>query len=418
MATLSRFERFSKNLLFSLISICLVLGVLEVAAYLLLRMQGVHENRYEFSQVISGYYIFRNTPGASLWQEVKEHPTAPPTVMDGNGFVTNHPILETKPPGLIRIVLMGGSAAFGTGQFPPFASVHPYHRGILSFSLGPAGQLERYLREKRPDLKFEVINAASADRLLHQSMIYYLETISRFSPDIVISMDGYNDLFFGMMSGRPYAQMEAKLENYIALLNNSRTYQPNLMRLMHVGYNKFIYPYIEEDLKKQFFFKGDLGQEKYSFAAYKKIEGEFIGTSQRFLQILNHFMAVLKADKVDYIFSLQPILYRQINKQWSTIEDRMRKTIFGIGPNMTPELIDKYILMSQYFFDQYIAQASRERVEGNGFGFLDLNHEIRNLKSDFELYVDYCHFTVPGSKAVAEILGQEVLRRLPGVQKR
>ncbi|MBF0399727.1 MAG: hypothetical protein HQL90_03050 [Magnetococcales bacterium] len=418
MATLSKFERFSKNLVFSLITICLVTGILEIASYLLLRFQGLNQNSYTFSQIISGYYVFRNTPGAALWQEVKEKPSDPPTVIDGNGFVSDHPIAETKPPGVTRIFLMGGSAVFGIGQFPPFASVHSYHRGVLSFALSPAGQLERYLRAQRPDLQFEVINAAASDRMLHQSMIYYLETLSRFSPDMVVSMDGYNDLFFGMMSGRPYAQMEAKLENYIDLLNRARSYQPNLVRLLNIGYSKYVYPYVEEDLKKQFFFKGDFEQEKYSFAAYKQVEGAFIHSSQRFLQILDHFMAVLKSDKVDFIFTLQPILYRQVNKQWSTIEDRMRRTIFGVGPNMTPELIDRYIVMSRYFFDQYLSRASQQRVEKNGFGFMDLNQGVTHLKSDFELYIDYCHFTVPGSKVVAELVGQEVLRRLPGQQKK
>ncbi len=124
-------------------------------------------------------------------------------------------------------------------------------------------------------------------------------------------------------------------------------------------------------------------------------------------------MAVLKSDKVDFIFTLQPLLYRQINKTLSSTEGQMRRTIFGIGPNMPPELIDRFILMSKYFFDQYLVQASRSRVEQNGYGFMDLNDKIRPLKSDFELYVDYCHFTIPGSQTVAEIIGQEVLQRLP-----
>ena len=413
MATLSRFEQFSKNFVLSLISVCLILGMLEVASYLILRIQENGRNRYEYAQTVSGYYVFRNTPGSPLWQEVKENPLDPPTVVDSNGFISDNPITVTKPDGVIRIFVMGGSAVFGTGQFPPFASVHAYHRGILSFSLSPSGQLDRYLQSRRPDLKFEVINAAASDRLLHQSMIYYLETISRFSPDIVINVDGYNDLFFGMMSGRPYAQVESRLENYIALLNHSRSYQPNLMYLLNLGYNKFIHPYVDEQLKKQFFFKENLDQDKYTFATYKKIEKEFINSSQRFLQILDQYMAVLNSDKVDFIFTLQPLLYRQINKQWSAIEDRMRRTVFGVGPDMPPEVIDRFILVSKYFFDQYIVQASRSRVERKGFGFMDLNHEIRNLKSNFEFYVDYCHFTIPGSRTIAEILGQEVLRRVP-----
>ena len=413
MATLSRFERVSKNLVLAFVAIFLVMGMMEATAYLILRARGLNQNRYEFGQILSGYYVFRNTPGAAFWDEVKEHPSDLPSVVDGHGFTSDNPITEAKPDGVTRIFVLGGSAAFGTGQFPPFTRVHPYHRGTLSFSLGPAGQLERYLQAKRPDLKFEVINAAASDRLLHQSMIYYLETISRFSPDIVINMDGYNDLFFGMMSGRPYAQMESRIENYINLLNQTRSFEPNLAHLLTFGYHKFLHPYVNEKLKNRFFLKEDMDKEKYSLAVYKSVEGEFTHSSQRFLQILDHYMAILKSDNVDFVFTLQPLLYRQVNKQWSSIEDRMRRTVFGVGPNMAPELIDRFILMSKYFFDEYLSEASRARVEHKGFGFMDLNHEISALKSDFELYIDYCHFTIPGSRVVAEALGREVLRRLP-----
>ena len=207
--------------------------------------------------------------------------------------------------------------------------------------------------------------------------------------------------------------MAARLESYIALLNHARSFQPNIMRILNIGYNKFIHPHVDAQLKKQFYFKEDIDHEKYSFAAYKNVENAFILSSQRFLQILDHYMAILKSDRVDFIFTLQPLLYRQVNKALSSTEDQMRRTIFGIGPNMPPELIDRSILMSKYFFDQYLAQASRSRVEQSGYGFMDLNNEIRTLNSDFELYVDYCHFTVPGSKTVAEIIGQKVLQRLP-----
>ena len=413
MATLSKFEQFSKNFLLSIIVICLVLGGLEIASYFYLRFQGYESNRYNYAQIVSGYYVFRNTPGRSFWKEVKENPSDPPTVVDFNGFVSDNPITLNKPDNTYRIFLMGGSAVFGIGQFPPFAAVHPYHQGYLSYSLGPAGQLERYLQAQRPDMQFEVINAATSDRTLHQSMLYYLETVSRFSPDMVINVDGYNDLYFGLMSGRHYAEIESRLEHYIDLLQNARTYRPHFMNVLMLGYNEFLQPMVNQRLKEQFYFEKDLDSEIYSLAAYKQHEPAFIQSSQRFLQILEHYMAVLKADRVDFMFTLQPQLYRQINKQWSPIEDRMRRTVFGIGPNISPEKIDRYILMSKYFFDHYLSEASEARLVGQNYGFMDLNAEIRHLTSDFELYVDYCHFTKQGSQTVAELIGRDVLKRLP-----
>ncbi|MBF0193949.1 MAG: hypothetical protein HQL71_05300 [Magnetococcales bacterium] len=413
MTTSDKIEKFFKNFGLFAFTTCLLLVVLETVSTLALYYYNINPKKYEYNQILSGYHVFKNTPGAPLWNEVKKNPNDPPSIVDGNGFISDNPIYVKKPDDVIRIFVMGGSAVFGVGQFPPFAVVHPYHLGNLSYSLGLAGQLESYLSSQRPGLKFEVINAAATDRMLHQSMIYYQETISRFSPDIIINLDGYNDLHYGIMSGRPYSEMESRIPSYLNLLDNSRLYQPNFMTFLNMGYYKFFRDMVGEQLKQQFFLQDDMDQEKYSFNQYKKFENSFIATSQRFLQILDHYTAVLNADKVDFIFAIQPMLYRQINKEWSKIENQMRREVFGVGPNLPKEVVDRFILMSKYFFDEYLAKASQERVEKSGYRFLDLNQEIRHLKSDFELYVDYCHFTIGGSRILAEILGKEVLKRFP-----
>jgi hypothetical protein len=405
-------EKAAKNFSLYLFFFCLIFAVLEICSFFILRFNGVNPQFYPFTHIVSGYYVFKNTPGSSYIYEVKENPNDPPTIMGSDGFTSNNPVTLDKPEGTIRIFLMGGSAAVGTGQFPPYSKVYPYRHGPLSYSLGPAGQLEHYLESKRPDLKFEVVNAASVDRTLHQSMIYYLETVSRFNPDIVINMDGYNDLFYGMVSGRPYAELESRLEHYVNLINYVYAYKPNLLRLLEIGYNRYLREMVSDYLKEDFFYMVDMDQEQYSFAVYKTVEKDFIRSSQRFFQIMEHYMAVLKSDNVDFIFALQPMLYRQINKEWSEIEDKMRRTVFSMEPTAPPNEKTISILMSKFFYDQYLSQNSRNRVEKNRFGFLDMNEKISHLKSDFELYIDYCHFTKEGSSKVAEILGIEVLKRL------
>lgn len=412
MVKISPFEQFSKNFVLFLVTVTLFFGVLEGISYGVLRIMGVNPYHYNYLHMISGYQVFKTTPGSMLWGEVKQNPNDPPTIIDANGFFSNNPITLQKPKDTFRIVIMGGSAAFGTGQFPPYSKVHPYRKGTLSYTLGPAGQLEAFLQAKRPDMKFEVINGSAVDRTLHQSLIYYLETVSRFSPDMVINLDGYNDLFYGLMTGRPYAEIESRLGHYINLSNQANAYKPSLTHLLTFFYNQYFARFVSDNLKEKFFLSEDMDKEKYSEFAYEKQEPSFIQTSQRFLQILEHYMAVLKSDNVDLIFTLQPILYRQVNKQWSPIEDRMRRTVFSVAKDAGEGVITRFILMSKYFFDNHLSKVSRERVEREGFGFMDLNEEIRSLKSDFELYVDYCHFTVPGSLKVAEMIGGEVLNRL------
>ena len=121
MASFTRVERFFRNFGLTVFFTCLLFLLLEGGAFLILRAQGIDPYHYEFSQIVSGYHVFQNTPGRPLWNEVKEHPSDPPTHVDPNGFISNNPIITPKPEGVIRIFVMGGSAVFGVGQFPPFA---------------------------------------------------------------------------------------------------------------------------------------------------------------------------------------------------------------------------------------------------------------------------------------------------------
>jgi len=72
-------------------------------------------------------------------------------------------------------------------------------------------------------------------------LIYYLETVSRFSPDWVVSLDGFNDISH-IQSGTPYADREEELQYYIDIENSAdcmnRTV-PNTYCLVDGIYNRF-----------------------------------------------------------------------------------------------------------------------------------------------------------------------------------
>jgi lysophospholipase L1-like esterase len=86
----------------------------------------------------------------------------------------------TKPPGRFRIVVLGGSAAWGLGCTADDRTV--------------PGRLEAALRSRYPGRDVEVINGAQTGFVSGQELIYYHRTVAQLAPDLVLLLDGYNDV--------------------------------------------------------------------------------------------------------------------------------------------------------------------------------------------------------------------------------
>ena len=97
-----------------------------------------------------------------------------------------------KTSGRFRIIVMGGSAAWGFGCTSDEKTV--------------PGRLQSILREQLPGLNIEVINAGQIGYGSTQELIYFHRQVSALSPDIVLLFDGYNDIladFINPTSGWP-----------------------------------------------------------------------------------------------------------------------------------------------------------------------------------------------------------------------
>lgn len=91
-----------------------------------------------------------------------------------------------------RIAILGGSAAWGLGSTADNKTV-------------PA-QLERMLRARHPGRDIEVLNAAQIGYVSAQEFIYFQRKIAALSPDLILLLNGYNDVnadFMNTDSGWP-----------------------------------------------------------------------------------------------------------------------------------------------------------------------------------------------------------------------
>jgi hypothetical protein len=107
---------------------------------------------------------------------------------DAQGFRRSHDVAMHKPPGGVRIFLMGGSAAYGLSAPPPFPPATITNEQTIDH------KLERLLEARRPGERVEVINAAVTAYWTHHHLVYLHQVLLDYDPDLIIFLDGINEL--------------------------------------------------------------------------------------------------------------------------------------------------------------------------------------------------------------------------------
>jgi len=393
----------AKRIGFSLIALLLFAFVFELGSWVVL-LAADAKLHARYNRVTSGYSVFRTTPDFSFITNRSE-PEQPQVTTDSYGFVHDGELAESKPEGTVRIFLNGGSALFGAGQAAVYEPERAYPRGVYSYPISIAGMLESYLAAARPDLDFEVINAAAYTKRMHQSIPDYLATISRFDPDFVINMDGYNDLS-AFVTGTPWADLHEEMQDYIDLEAPPRfpEFLGSYQLMKRVVERLFGNPF---DTGLEVRVEGERPSVTVPRERYDDRRPAYVDNAQRFLESLDHYMAVLRQDDVEFLFALQPMVDRLENKPLTESEAAWQRYVQSFKDE-NPD----YRLILRYFFDDYLSAELASRVHEAGFDYIDLGRASRVLGSDFQLFTDYCHLTEEGNQFVAEQMGAFVLAKL------
>lgn len=414
-----------KNIVLILAGIILSLIIIEIVSGIILKYNSnIQFQSPYFNREINAYYVFKNTPGYKI-TTVKNSSKEKDIVIDKYGFVSNRTITPYKNDSTIRIFITGGSAAFGNGQSQPYDRIKKYKGGVYSYESSIAGNLSKILCDSFPNFSFEVINASASGRMLHQSLGLYLSVIKDLSPDIVISIDGMNDLT--TINGiSPYSPEPVDVfEKYLDLyqiekrLNNKSKYAiVNLIRI--VRFKAFVNANLthnEDILNELLEYKID----NYTVDEYLYHKHKMVINSNTFLNLIKYYNSLCRIDSVDFIFCIQPLLNRKLNKDLSVIEKKMQLSVNPINISISInelsdssinafEEVGNYTLM--YFFDDYLSSAIDSLSILYDFKYIDFNKEIFGEYSDLEFYTDYCHLTFSANKIVAEILAYRIAETL------
>ncbi len=162
-----------------------ILGL--VAADLVVRVCGFEPPPLEvtegalFRAVDDPIQIYENRPGAKMLVTYRESSAAEPRIVamsvNALGF-RGRTVSREKPAGVLRIACLGDSHTFGYG--------------VADAETWPA-QLERVLRQRRPDRPIEVLNCGVNAYDTMQEVLWLKRTVLAFQPDVVVMQYYVND---------------------------------------------------------------------------------------------------------------------------------------------------------------------------------------------------------------------------------
>lgn len=183
----------SKKILFSLIILVSFIAFLEVAALLytktkaiiLLKTHKMPAWMGEVEGAVSNAYSSQLEYKMMSYARMRFGPMKDESVIRVNSLGFRGKEFSTsKDKNTYRIIILGGSAAFGKGASSDKTTI--------------AGYLEKILNERIKGKTFEVYNMAIPGYISAQELISLQFCGIDFKPDMVIDINGYNDLLTGM----------------------------------------------------------------------------------------------------------------------------------------------------------------------------------------------------------------------------
>ncbi len=435
------------------IYILFVIALIEVGSHFAVKIKYPQfgKSNITTNRQLSGYYVFKNTPHYSYPDTYKSEPHQTSIKHDQYGFICNED-WSISDSNSFRIFLAGGSAMLGAGQTYTYSEIVAYPNSIYAYEISIAGLLKAKLTEKYPSKKIQVINTAAFNRSMHQSFLLYLETLSKFDSDLIISMDGYNDTYNIEFDDDPFNDRESRwLEEYVKLefLKQKRTISSFINFIL---LNQISKMYESKTESKVNFHSLKIDTTGLSNINDNILEDSKVNSNpERWLSILNSYQNVVQLNNTSFMFVLQPIINSNINKDISDNElkllnlrrsylmnDKLNMYIpLSAVSNPTDTLIDTLAIrivtnkineikvtdlphevlysldlnkkfLTEVYAGDFSNTAEKQVIEAGGY-YINMNRAIQNLDATFEFYTDYCHMTKEGNEKIAEILAIKII---------
>ncbi len=378
-----------KRWLFGFVLLSLVLGVLQLGAYAYLRAfqgyDGRHLTQFEFDP-------YKNILPTRNYVDTRgiEHNSV--------GFRRSTEVSRVKPPGTIRVFLMGASAGYGLGGLWPH--IEPNFRVIPNDKTIDA-YLERRLAAAFPNSRVEVINAAITSTWTHHNLIYLVQTVLGYDPDLVLFLDGFNDFYKTNPNHDQFANYSYNL--------TSRTIEgePTLYSLATMNgwwlFRKFALAHVAGRAARELKVMVTRGgadrtpvNPQQMFADLQQVFPRNAGAMREYAGV------ILENRGIGAVFMLQPMLILERNRAMAATATPMERRLFEFNVSSYLPNYETFIKLAA----PWIAEHQRAMALRVGGTFLDLTTAFANVPG--QVYTDYCHLTPAGNDAVAKVIGEHI----------
>jgi lysophospholipase L1-like esterase len=330
---------------------------------------------------------------------------------NAQGFRHDGDVSIAKPPNTVRIFFTGGSAAYGCD-------------GLLSRSLDPdwarldnRDLIDAYLRKRlvgeHPERNWEVVNTATNEFRMHQSLAQFHSTLVRYQPDLVIFFDGHNDMS-GIMGSTtnpydPFAETPHNRE-FEAMVYPHTLRSWFYINAAWLRNESVLFRTIQDRIPQpnQFASSPDVGQPVHSpvapgtlMPALERRAAENLAKAGYYAWEVGRLQNALAYEGVLSMFVMQPELILS-PKPLAPAEKRF---------------VDAYDrIMGPYNIYMYenlhpeIARQTAAAAERGGYEFLDTRDAFRNVPE--KTFTDYCHLTPRGNELIADRIYERMASRL------
>ena len=335
-------------------------------------------NKIEYKQMVS-----QNIPG------LKKIIT-----YDRNEFGFRSLSMKTKekPVNTIRILCLGASTTDQTTQ-----NTADTWSGLLEKKLKPIFAAK--------GINIEVAARGRSGELISDRLKWVKSSVMEFQPDIVVTLEGINDLAFAGPDAKPHEEKNLEATR-TTLAERLAVFSQIVRRLKIIKNNLHIAKLLKEG-KAVEWHSEHLAERIKDYQALPYVDHleRSYDPLPPFSEDLDEIVGFLSGRNIDVVVLAQPVLYNA-----NMTDEELQVLWFPINSaegKIRPSL--QWLIAEVDKFN--VAQAGT--AQKYGAAFIDLNQKIpKNLK----VFFDDCHYTDYGSEAVADaiipVLTEKVDRRL------
>jgi len=306
-----------------------------------------------------------------------------------DGFRRDTPVTKKKKVNTIRIIALGGSALYGIGSGAPYP-YHPALRNDETITCFLQQMINKRLKDDEMNLTAEVINAGVTAYETFQHLVYLNSVLLEYEPDWVINIDGENDFYRYDPDHNHWMDYGYSSARLIDLVNHRSGFLSMHLFIRSLAPYSQVFRLMEKFSKKrlQDMMHGENPSEKQrdSFSA----EGYLATARRTFVRALWQIHNLGRLEGYDHLVFLQPKLLFEDNLLLSEHDRTIKDITRGKREPEYVETMGQMRGILPLLFEEH------------GIPFYDMGELGPFNKDRSDLYLDYCHLTPEGSKALAE----------------